>query len=68
MSPSSTQFDRSLLTNPRPLGGEMEFAIWLGELAYRPGAAVKLHGADPRPLGKQWRGPGLITAGSGGAM
>src|ERR1700694_1581304 len=39
MSSSTTQFDRSRLANPRPLAGEMEFAISLVELAYRPDAA-----------------------------
>src|SRR5258705_7852656 len=36
-------------------------------ISNRPQYLLK-NSAGPRPLGKQWRGPGLVSAGSGRAM
>src|SRR6476469_8306157 len=48
--------------NPRPPIAEMKLASGLRMRQQVPNSA------GPRPLGKQWRGPGLLSARSGGAM
>src|SRR5258706_6362323 len=51
-------------SNPRPPAAEMELASGISNR----GQLLLKNGAGPQPLGKQWRGPGLVSAGRGRAM
>src|SRR6476646_7293709 len=50
-------------SNPRPPAAEMELASGKSNR----GQLLLKNSAGPPPLGKQWRGPGLVSAGRGGA-
>src|SRR5258705_7924113 len=50
-------------SNPSPPAAEMELASGISDR----GQLLLKNSAGPPPLGKQWRGPGLVSAGRGGA-